>query len=183
MVICDFMPQLPRTEINVIVERLNVASTPHEKGKAFEDLFCVIFKTIPGIEIAQRNIYNIFNTEEVDVALWNNKQIGSLDFLPNIILVECKNWSNAVGSAEISYFKEKLAHRDCTHGILLAANGITGDPTCLTAAHYEMAFALANKIKIIIIKFEELIAITETGGLIDLLKKRLLELALTCTNF
>jgi hypothetical protein len=36
------MPPLPITEINAIVERLNIASTTFEKGKAFEDLFCEI---------------------------------------------------------------------------------------------------------------------------------------------
>jgi hypothetical protein len=126
---------------------------------------------------------NTFLTEEVDVALWNNKQNGGIEFLPNIILIECKNWSNAVGSTEVSYFKERLAHRDCSHGILLAANGITGDPNRLSCAHFEIAAALMNKTKIIVIKLEELLAIDESDELITLLKERLLDLVLTSTNF
>jgi len=175
------MPQLPRAEIKAVVKRLNSASTSFQKGKAFEDYICLIFKSIPGIEIARRNEMNTFLTEEIDVVLWNSKREG-LDFLPNIILIECKNWSSAVGSEEVSYFKEKLESRSCEYGFLIAANGITGDPDNLLRAHSIISRALLQKTRIMIIKLEELQRITDSDDLVNLIKEKLLELTIKGTN-
>lgn len=176
------MPPLPRTQIDAIVTRVNTATTTAEKGKALEDLFCEIFKSIPGIEIARRNLMNVFDTEEIDVALWNNKQNGGLDFLPNIILIECKNWSSAIGSVEVSYFKERLSHRCCEYGILIAKNGITGNAAELTCSYSIIAAALLQKTRIIVITLDELLRIQDTEGIVVLLKEKLLDLTVMGTS-
>jgi hypothetical protein len=56
----------------------------NEKGRALEDLICFLFPLVPGIEIAQRNALNAFETEEVDVALWNARPTDGFYFLPNL---------------------------------------------------------------------------------------------------
>lgn len=117
-------------------------NTTAEKGKALEDLICYLFEKVPGIEIARRNALNQFQTEETDVALWNNKPKNGFHFLPYQILVECKNWSVPIGSNEVSYFVNRLQNRGLDHGILIAVKGITGTNTGVTAAHYEVAMAL-----------------------------------------
>jgi hypothetical protein len=87
------------------------------KGKAFEDLACYIFQTIPGVSIALRNQMNAFNNEEIDVAVWNDKSPRGLHFLPNVILIECKNWANPVSSIEVSWFCQKLQSRGLDFGV------------------------------------------------------------------
>ena len=103
-------------------------ATTSVRGQAMEDLVCYVFSCLPGIEIVQRNALNAFKTEEVDVALWNRGFPTGVPFLPNVILVECKNWRNAVGSQEVAYFATRLRNRGCEYGVLIAANGITGIP-------------------------------------------------------
>jgi len=61
-------------------------------GRALEDLICYVTGLIPGVAITHRNELNAFDTEEIDVAIWNDGAADGLFFLPNIILVECKNW-------------------------------------------------------------------------------------------
>src|SRR5690606_21554507 len=69
------------------------AQTTTDQGRALEDLICYLFALVPGIAITKRNVMSVFHTEEIDVALWNDPNPEGFNFLPNIILVECKNWS------------------------------------------------------------------------------------------
>src|SRR5579864_4839579 len=89
-----------------------MANTNYHKGKALEDLICFLFEAVPGI-MTRRNKKNIFETEEVDVFLWNEFFPGGLPSpaFPPHILVECKNWSEKVSSREVSWFDTKLRDR------------------------------------------------------------------------
>jgi hypothetical protein len=87
------------------------AQTTTEQGKALEDLACYLFGLVPGIAITHRNEMNAFDTEEIDVALWNDGVPDGFHFLPYIILIECKNWSHRVSSVEVSWFDTKLRNR------------------------------------------------------------------------
>jgi hypothetical protein len=143
------------------------------KGKAFEDLACYLFETIPGVSIALRNQMNAYNNEEIDVAIWNDKSRYGLNFLPNVVLIECKNWTNAVSSIEVNWFCQKLASRGLDFGILIANNGITGNADDLTAAHNTIAFHLAQKRKVIVITRAEINALTNTNEMIHLIKEKI----------
>jgi len=70
--------------------------TTTEKGRALEDLICYVLGLVPGIAITHRNELNAFESEEIDVAIWNNKHADGFPFLPHVFLVECKNWSKRV---------------------------------------------------------------------------------------
>lgn len=90
-------------------------------------MICYLFGLVPGVAITHRNDMNPFNTEEIDVALWNEQDAGGLHFLPNVILIESKNWSNPVSSIEVNWFDTKLRNRGLDFGILISPHGITGD--------------------------------------------------------
>lgn len=152
-----------------------------EKGKALEDLICYLFGKVPGIEIARRNALNQFQTEETDIALWNNKSKAGFQFLPYQILVECKNWSGPVGSTEVSYFVSRLQNRGLDYGILIAVKGITGNNPGITAAHYEVAMALPKGIRIIILTKEEILALKDTKEVVRLVKEKLCDLVVSGT--
>ncbi len=120
-----------------------------------------------------RNQMNAYNNEEIDVAIWNDKSHHGLNFLPNVVLVECKNWSNPVSSIEVNWFCQKIASRGLDFGVLIANNGITGDANDLTAAHNTIAFHLAQRRKIIVITREEINAFRSTTDLVRLIKEKI----------
>ncbi|HED04125.1 MAG TPA: hypothetical protein ENI60_05090, partial [Candidatus Fraserbacteria bacterium] len=157
------------------------AATTAAQGRALEDLICYVFTQVPGISITRRNEMNTFHTEEIDVALWNDGHADGFFFLPNIILVECKNWLGKVSSAELSWFDTKLRSRGLNFGVLVAANGITGDKANLSAAHSIVAAALREGRRLVVIKSDELLALTDSPQLVRLVKEKLCDLAVNGT--
>lgn len=175
------MPQLAQTELVGVIDRIYNPTSNNDKGNALEELICAIFSNIPGIEIVERKGMDVFRSEEIDVALWNNKQNGT-DFLPNVILIECKNWSRPMGSEEVSFFISKIRRKGQNFGIIVAANGITGDQEQLTASHSEISHALGQKIQVIVIKLNEIMEVQSTEQLVFLIKKKMLQLVLRESN-
>jgi hypothetical protein len=77
--------------------------------------------------------------------------------LADFFLVECKGWTDAVGSEQVSWFLTKIRHRGVRFGILIAANGITGDPEHLSRAHFQVGVELATHgIRMVIVTRQEL---------------------------
>ena len=177
------MARIPRTQLRDGLARIDTATGANDKGRALEDFICFLFPFVPGVEIAERNALNAFDTEEVDVALWNARHPRGLYFLPHLLLVECKNWSHACGTQEVSYFVNRLRQRGCDHGILIAANGITGVAEDLTRAHFEIATALAAGIRVLVFTPADMERLTNSDELVALLKRKLCQLVVSGTNF
>ena len=152
-------------------------ATTADQGRALEDLICYVFSLAPGITITHRNEMNVFDTEEIDVALYNEW----IDSLPNVILVEAKNWSSRVSSNEVSWFLTKLRNRGLDFGILVTTRGITGKAKDLTAAHAIVANELAQKRRLIVLTTDELLALADTDELAKLIKTKLCDLAVKGT--
>jgi len=177
------MAAYSRKRVSEFFKKSNEANTKLEKGQALENLICYVFEKVPGITVTIRNKINTFNTEEIDVAFWNEKHSGGFYFLPHIIIAECKNWSKPVGSPEVSYFIQKLQNRGLDYGIVIAAKGITGSSSELTCAHHEVTMALSRGLHIIILTLEEIQGLSTTEDLVALLKKKLCGLAVSGTIF
>ena len=160
------------------------AITTYDKGKTFEDLICFLFEAIPGIT-TRRNKKNVFNTEEVDVILTNEFFPGGLPSpaFPPHILIECKNWSVKVDSMNVKWFDDKLESRGLALGILIAAQGITGDPQHLTDAHFIIAKALPKGRRMLVITRKDIENLTNVIDLVRLLKEKLSDLFLNMTCF
>ena len=178
------MPKIERLRVKEwlsIGTRTEIKSTT-EQGKALEDLICYIFGQVPGISVTRRNRKNVFETEEIDIAFWNERNSSDgFPFLPNIILVECKNWSAPVGSEQVSWFDTKLRNRGQTFGVLIAANGITGEPNSVTASHYIIASALREQRQMIVLTGTELLTLSSTHQIVHLVKEKLCDLAVMGT--
>ena len=175
------MGTIDQTYIEMLLSRGAAAQTTKEKGDVLEELICYLFERIPGITITRRNKRNAFNTEEIDIAFFNEQARGGLPFLPWIILVECKNWSSPVGSEHVSWFDTKMRNRGVGFGILFAANGITGNPILLTDAHSIIATALRERRQLIVITLEEIKSLTDSSQLVHLIKEKLCDLAVRGT--
>lgn len=171
------MAAIDRVQTQAFVDAGLNATTTAEQGRALEDLICYLFDLVPGITITHRNVMNVFATEEIDVALFNEEIIS----LPNIILVETKNWSRRVGSIEVAWFLTKLQNRGLDFGIFITTLGITGNADDLTAAHNTVAAALAQKRRLIVITINEVLALTNTDELLHLIKTKLCDLAVKGT--
>ena len=176
------MARISQRRISQFLQIGEYGTTTTDKGRALEDLVCYLFEKIPGISVTERNRMNVFDTEEIDVAFWNDKDHSGLSFAPNILLVECKNWSAPVSSIEVSWFDTKLRSRGLYFGILIAANGITGNTEQLTAAHSIVAAAQREQRRIVIITREEIESFTNTAQLVMLFKRKLCELAVYGTS-
>ncbi|KAA5601791.1 restriction endonuclease [Blastochloris sulfoviridis] len=171
------MPAIDQARVDAFIDTGLNAATTAEQGRALEDLICYVFGLVPGIAITHRNAMNAFDTEEIDVALFNEDILS----LPNIILVEAKNWSNRVGSAEVAWFLTKLQNRGLDFGILVTTRGITGDATEQSRAHAQVAAALIQKRRLIVITTDELRGLADSDGLVKLIKTKLCDLAVTGT--
>jgi hypothetical protein len=90
---------------------------------------------VPGLGQPVRNRPNAFGTEEIDVASYNDQEPQGLRAFNPILLIERKNRSKPVGSIEVSWFLTKIRNRGLDFGILVAAQGVTGDAHDKTAAH------------------------------------------------
>ncbi len=175
------MARLSSRRIFDLLQISRDGSSTAEQGRSLENLVCYVFGKIPGVTITHRNQLNVFNSEEIDVALWNEKRARILDFLPNVILVEAKNWSNPVGSSEVSWFDNKLRERGLGFGILVAVQGITGNAQDRTSSHQIIAGALREHRRIVVIRGDDLASLQESNELIQIIKLRLCELAVTGT--
>ncbi len=169
-----------------ILRRLELGASGHgnrEKGRALEDLACYMFGKVPGISIAKRNALNDFSSEEIDVAFWNKKAKRGFYFLDDVVIVECKNWSSALSSAEVAWFDTKIKHRGLSFGILIAANGITGNAAERTAAHHIIAAAQVEKRRMVVVTADEVRDLASTDDLVLLVQEKLCELAVSGTLF
>ena len=170
------MPRLSQHCIQVFLNRANLANSMTDKGRALEDLICYVLEEIPGVTVTTRNKQNVFRTEEIDVAIWNERASNGLAFLPSVILIECKNWSQPVTSEELSWFHTKICNRGLSFGILIAANGITGDAQNLTQAQEILSKALAQQRQIVVITMSEILTFRNTNQVVNLVKKKLCDL-------
>lgn len=166
-----------RTTLDDFLIQVNSSTTAQDKGKALEDLIIYIFDKVPGITDYVRNQFHASGAEEIDVLFVNNKSNPKgFYFLPEFFLVECKNWSNSVGSRDVSWFKDKIEERGYGFGIIVAANGITGDATDLTHAHQIVFRALSRGIRIVVLEINELENLESTEELVELIKKKIMKL-------
>jgi hypothetical protein len=106
-----------------------------------------LFECIPGC-LAERDIISFFGAEQIDVGVGNPRLPEGLALLPTALLVECEDWARPVDSKTVGYFINILANRIVEAGILIAANGITGDPEELSRAHALGISAVARGITV-----------------------------------
>ncbi len=166
----------------VLLAAVSQASDSASKGKSLEDLLVYLLSQVPGVVDMERNALNAFATEELDIALIHTPVQGGMTFLPEVLLVECKNWSVPVDSVVVSYFASRVRNRGCRVGILVAAAGLTGDAVALTAAYFESAIALARDgIQILVITLDDLCDIESASDFVALLRRRLLQLVCSGT--
>jgi hypothetical protein len=171
------MARYSRPRIRAFLASVDNATTNDAKGDALEELGIYLLGKITGVEFKRRNILDAPRAHELDLAFWNDQRVSLLHFLDAVLIAECKASATAVGSDEVGWFVRKLQDRGASHGILIALNGITGNGE--RSAHSEVLGALIrDKIKILLLTRAEILALSTTGELADLLKEKEMQLTL-----
>jgi hypothetical protein len=164
---------LDPTVVRRYLREAAAATTTDAQGKAYEALAVYLFECVPGC-FTERDIISFFGSEQIDVGIGNPRLPDGLALLPTAVIVECKDWATPVDSKTVGYFINILANRSVEAGILIAANGITGDPEELSRAHALGISAVARGIKVLIMTTMEIENLTCTADLTELLNRRYL---------
>jgi len=171
------MARYSKARIRLLLASVDDAPTNDAKGDALEELGRYLLGTVAGVEFLRRNILDAPRAHELDLAFWNDQRISLLHFVDAVLIAECKASAVPVGSNEVGWFVRKLQDRGASHGILIALNGITGDGN--QSAHSEVKGALIrDKIRILVLTREEILALATTGDLANLLKEKEMQLTL-----
>lgn len=147
------------------------AGNTAEKGEALEEVVRATLCLFSGVTLIYKNAEDAAGSSEIDLLLSNNCHPDGLPFLPPYLVIECKNWEAAVNTATCRAFTSKLRALRMKFGLLVAANGITGDAENKTAAHSHLRDEfLLDGIIILVLTRDELESLTSTDDLLTLLK-------------
>ena len=174
------MPRYNRNTIRAFLNRSDNASTADAKGDIFEDLVIYLFGRCPGIRLVDRNILDSTGSREFDVALGNNRMLSPFDYLDPIIICECKNEANPIGSDNVRDFHQKLRTSGANNGIIISSNGITGQirGNNRNATSAIIDAMTMDRIKIIVVTRAEILALATTDDLSNLIWEKFSQLTL-----
>ena len=161
------------TNLRVRLDAALQARSEQQRGRLFEDLICQMFGSITGMSIVARNVFTTGRSQEVDILIAHDSRRSGIPFLPDFILVECKNWSWPVSSIEVAWFDRKVKQRGIDLGILVAAQGVTGEQRERTFAHEIIAWALAERRRLVVITSSDLAPLRSGEELVELVWARL----------
>jgi|SRR5688572_23908653 len=161
------------TDLRVRLDAALQARSEQQRGRLFEELICQMFGSIPGMSVIARNVFTAGRSQEVDILIGHDSRLSEISFLPDFILVECKNWSWPVSSMEVAWFDRKVKQRGLDLGILVAAHGVTGEQRERTFAHEIISWALAERRRLIVITSIDLTRLTSGNELVALIWSKL----------
>jgi hypothetical protein len=134
----DIRRRAALARVRDLLRGLPDSKTNEEKGRQLEDLVATLFEAHPGFVVAARR-YDLAD-QEIDLVIRNHVDNPFWSALQSpLVLVECKNWSSPVGTAEIRDFESKLRdHPMARLGLFVAINGFSSQvPAALNRAGRE----------------------------------------------
>jgi hypothetical protein len=151
----------------------DVAPTTEEKGAALEDVVIQSFCKVRGISFLRRDQTNNAGSSEIDILLFNQKVPLGLPFLPDYLIFECKNWASPVDSASVDGFVGKIRTCHLDLGVVVAANGITGDAAQRTAANDIIRRAFdRDAIKVLVLTRAEIEAFRSVDDVVAVMRDK-----------
>ncbi|WP_436924913.1 restriction endonuclease [Halosimplex amylolyticum] len=103
------------------------AESTTEKGETFEEFANFLFGGIPFLNVRSDRLDT--KTGEIDLVVeyTGTTEKTIFDEYSRFILVECKNWSKSVGTAQVRNFKGKMDKSQVDIGIIFARRRLSGD--------------------------------------------------------
>ncbi len=176
------MARYSNQHIRKLLKDSDDAPTADKKGDILEQLTSYLFDKIPGVRFHKKNVLDGVRAHELDVVFKNDKRVSDLYFLDFVIITECKNTANRLGSAGVRWFIDKL--RDCgvSTGILISLSGITGVADGVSNAHSEVINAvIRDKVSVLLLSRKEIEVLKNTDELVNLLQDKILALTIERT--
>lgn len=160
------------------------AVTSEQRGNALENLVRYLFERIPGVRLSEQAVIVANGSEELDLVFWNDRLPKGLPFLPNVLMFECKNWSDPVGSAAVGFYSLKAQQRHLEYAILVAASGVSGSGDELRAANQliDTAF-IGHKLHLIVITRTEIEQLRSTDMLVRLIQDKISKIVMRTKQF
>jgi hypothetical protein len=176
------MPNYSKARIQDFLDRSDAAPNADAKGRIFEDLIVYLFERFSGVRVAERNVLDNTGAQELDVVFWNNRVRSPFDFLDPILISECKNEAASLSSAKCREFVAKLRSHGSNTGLLISSSGIAGQLNGYRYANSVIMDALtADRIKVIVLDRDEILALNTTDDLIRVITEKYLNLTLRRT--
>ena len=167
------MPRFPYPDIARRLQDGDTAATTEEKGAALEEVVIQSFCRVRGVGFLRRDQTNHAGSAEIDILLFNGRHPLGLPFLPDYLIFECKNWAAPVNSASVEGFVAKIRSCRLDLGVLVAANGITGDPIQRTAANDVIRRAFdRDNIKLLVVTRAEIETFRSVKDVIALMREK-----------
>lgn len=143
------------------------------KGEALESVVSGTFCLLEGVGVIKRNMLDNAGSMEIDILLYNQRHPAGLPFLPSHLIIECKNWAAPVDSATLTVFTGKLHKCRVDFGILVAANGVTGnrDDRTRAQAHLRSVFDREG-LKVMVITRPEIEHLRDTDDLGAMMREK-----------
>ncbi|MDQ8734255.1 restriction endonuclease [Paenibacillus sp. LHD-38] len=151
------------------------------KGDKLEELVRYLFEKVPNVSFFAKNIIDSNRAQEIDVVFWN-LPFSAIHFLDTVLITECKNTAEPIGSNDVGWFVRKLQDKAAQTGIIISLNGITGSANGERNAHSEIRSAIVrDRIAILLITRDEILQLNNTNDLAAILKNKYLKLKLQQT--
>ena len=176
------MARYSQNTITRLLRESDNASNSVIKGEKLEELVSYLFDKILGVSFYAANTLDGVRAHELDVIFSNDQRNSDLYFLDFIIITECKNTANRIGSHDVRWFISKLQDRGVKTGVLISLSGITGEADGQSNAHSEIINALnRDGTKVLVIKRDDILSFANTGDLVGLLQRKIMKLTIERT--
>ena len=177
------MVAIPQQQIIAQLAAGDVGNTA-DKGAALENVVGQTLGLFSGITLIHQNAVDVAGSCEIDLVLSNNQHPNGLPFLPFYLVIECKNWQAPVDTATVRAFTSKLRLMRMKFGLLVAANGITGDAAERTNAYAHIRDEFnRDELILLVVTRAELEALSDTDQLGALLKLKLGQFLMNMAHF
>lgn len=176
------MARYSQVNIHRLIDESDNAVNTAIKGAKLEELVQYMFNKIPGVTFYARNTLDGLRAHELDVVFTNDGTRSKLTFLDFTLITECKNQASRLSGHDTRWFISKLLDRGLSSGILISLSGITGISDGVSCAHSEVLNALTrDKIKVLLLDRSEIMSLTTTDELVNILQTKLLKLTILRT--
>lgn len=137
-------------EFEDALEAMDSADTSQERGDAFEEFAGILMEAMPFIRVRERNLRSRTNELDLVVEYTGADDTKIFDKVSSDFLIECKHWSEPVGSDPVGNFIQKMDKLSVDFGIIFARNGITGDEQTDGYGQIRDAFIQSDKVILVI---------------------------------
>lgn len=161
-------------QLRTMLAACESAATRATRGSTLEDFVQYVFENVASVAIFERDVKDESGAQEVDLVFSHLNYVSYFPIQDVTVIVECKNERRRTSSTQITAFGSKLRRRGLNIGILVTMAGLSGVPG--TAGHSAIRDELSDGVSIIIVAARELATLTCSDDLVELLRKRLLEL-------